>query len=700
MLNRRCVEMIRALLQAEQPVSIRALSKQFGVSERTVRTDLDAIDAWLGASGCSRLLRTPGVGISLADLDSRVRGQLNALGPGGYIASSQERQSSILLSLLLGDRPLSTASIAAWLEVSTATVSNDLRQVRGWLAAQGAALDATPHGGIRLGLPEGLRRRLSCTLLHRVFGLPQEQQRLIESQFAGAEQTLGQYRQPVLSGRMRQWRQPILDIIRRMETLSRSVVSDADLCGIFFLLFVQFCRIQDGALFELRPQESEFLQAHRYAERMSVPQDLFAPFFVPLCPAEQQYIALQWMALKKYGGGANTTLEDILFARQLLEQVWTDLGLEVKPDELLVKAVAAHLNALFYRIIVQPPEQPNPLCQDIEQNFGQIFASVEKAAKRLLRQVLHTEMIRREEVAYLAMYVLSFVFGENPAAARTQEVIIVCGNTIATSRMLESRLLAEFSNIKVLRTLSYAEFLASGDTLPCRIILSTIPLQSPWYQCITVNPLLREEDIRALTEVFSRAVRQNDAPQYINATLNIVSRTLRLSSEERLRLSFALTRDIRHEMRTLAAERPAPLKSLLTADYIRAKVPVSSCCEAIRAAGQILCRQNGIRPEHVEEMVALKKKYGGYIVIDPGVAMPHLMVRDRESPCVSIITLKEPVPFGNPANDPVSLVIMLIASDATSHFSIIENLIALLNDTRRRQKILEAETAQEILDQL
>jgi len=54
------------------------------------------------------------------------------------------------------------------------------------------------------------------------------------------------------------------------------------------------------------------------------------------------------------------------------------------------------------------------------------------------------------------------------------DVVIVCNSTIATSKILESRLKSIFYNVNV--------------------VISTIPLESSQYLCVTVNPLLKLEE--------------------------------------------------------------------------------------------------------------------------------------------------------------------------------------------------------------
>ena len=45
--------------------------------------------------------------------------------------------------------------------------------------------------------------------------------------------------------------------------------------------------------------------------------------------------------------------------------------------------------------------------------------------------------------------------------------------------------------------------------------------------------------------------------------------------------------------------------------------------EAIRISGEIMKKNNLVTDEYIDQVIADVKKYGPYIVIVPGVAMPH-----------------------------------------------------------------------------
>ena len=112
------------------------------------------------------------------------------------------------------------------------------------------------------------------------------------------------------------------------------------------------------------------------------------------------------------------------------------------------------------------------------------------------------------------MYIVACILKNPLEEAAKKNVIIVCNSTVATSRILENRLGSIFSNINVVKAISYHEFVNSTEPLPCDLIISTLPLESSRYPCITVNPLLKLEDINKLMGMFMLRMQNVDLNKY------------------------------------------------------------------------------------------------------------------------------------------------------------------------------------------
>ncbi|PJJ72030.1 PTS system ascorbate-specific IIA component [Diaminobutyricimonas aerilata] len=129
-----------------------------------------------------------------------------------------------------------------------------------------------------------------------------------------------------------------------------------------------------------------------------------------------------------------------------------------------------------------------------------------------------------------------------------------------------------------------------------------------------------------------------------------------------------------------------------------ARAHVADWRDALRLAGDALVRAGATTADYTDEMIAAVEELGPYIVIAPGIAIGH----SRPSPAVlstglSIVTLATPVEFGNKANDPVSLVIGLAATDHDGHLGTMSALATVLSDEQAVTDLIAAPDAESIV---
>ncbi|OWR32640.1 PTS sugar transporter subunit IIA [Saccharibacillus sp. O23] len=119
--------------------------------------------------------------------------------------------------------------------------------------------------------------------------------------------------------------------------------------------------------------------------------------------------------------------------------------------------------------------------------------------------------------------------------------------------------------------------------------------------------------------------------------------------------------------------------------------------DAIRAAGKLLVGRQAAGGEYVEAMVAAYREKGPYIVIAPGIALPHAKAESEETKAaVSFARLKRPIVFGHADNDPVDLVFALASSSGSEHIALLKRLTMLLNDPGSAEALRTAKTAEDV----
>lgn len=139
------------------------------------------------------------------------------------------------------------------------------------------------------------------------------------------------------------------------------------------------------------------------------------------------------------------------------------------------------------------------------------------------------------------------------------------------------------------------------------------------------------------------------------------------------------------------------LTQYLEKEGIRCGCEVHDWKEAIRAAAAPLMESGKIEAGYVERAIEKVEELGPYIVLTQGVAVAHARPKqDVKQGGISLITLKNPVAFGNKAYDPVSLVFMLAATTDNGHIGAMMSVAQALCEPDMKEKLIAAKTPDEI----
>ena len=141
----------------------------------------------------------------------------------------------------------------------------------------------------------------------------------------------------------------------------------------------------------------------------------------------------------------------------------------------------------------------------------------------------------------------------------------------------------------------------------------------------------------------------------------------------------------------------AKLAEAFAEDSIRVLAAALDREHAVELAGDLLVSSGRVTPEYTTQMIDVFETHGPYFVIAPGIAIAHAKPSDAViSTGLSLVTLAEPVVFGNAANDPVRLVIGMSARDHDSHLEMLAELAVLLGDADAVNFLLNAGDTEQI----
>jgi mannitol/fructose-specific phosphotransferase system IIA component (Ntr-type) len=141
------------------------------------------------------------------------------------------------------------------------------------------------------------------------------------------------------------------------------------------------------------------------------------------------------------------------------------------------------------------------------------------------------------------------------------------------------------------------------------------------------------------------------------------------------------------------------LREMLRPPLVAIDVRVKDWQGAVNECGRLFHEDGATEERFSEAMIRVAIEFGPYIVVAPGIALPHARPEDGViKASMSVIKLSTQVNFGNEINDPVWLVVALAAIDDRQHIQGLSELATVLSDPRNIERLKACQTAEELLD--
>ena len=143
------------------------------------------------------------------------------------------------------------------------------------------------------------------------------------------------------------------------------------------------------------------------------------------------------------------------------------------------------------------------------------------------------------------------------------------------------------------------------------------------------------------------------------------------------------------------------LTDYIKKEWIKLNVEAENWEEAIEEGAKALLEDNIITRSYVKAMKKAVKDMGAYFVVTKNVALPHAKVEEGILETgFGIITLKNPVEFGNVDNDPVKYIFCLAIKSSDEHIEILKELSELLEDKEFFRLLDSEKNGEKIYDYL
>lgn len=456
------------------------LAKKLGVSERTIRSEIKAMQLVGDKHGfVLHLVRTKGYILEIEN-DSAYQKFLSALEKTPTIfdlTNPYDRVLAACFTLLTAESYISIEELAENLHVGRSTLVKQMDSIRSRIeTGQNVSLQSKVGKGLYI---EGNEQDIHFTLA----GILEE----VNTISANAPLTLEE-RFPVIE----RFSNEIHQIFQKhhiyfVEESFRSLIIHS---------LVLWERSLKGFHISSTPVEKS-LELEEMMEEIAA---LFSQQFgIQLEPEELNYyyILLQSKAIYSENSPLREDLGEQEYMSFLLESIRRNYQYDLTGDALLSSDLLHHIHSMLYRMN-QHVAIRNPMMENIQTYYPLAF-EITLSATNELETIYHYEL-SMEEIAYLALHIgASLERNYNVPHEPRYHCLLVCGSGKSTARMLEINIQKHLPNIFSMRTLSRAEYEALPQ-IEDDLVLSTVPISTKNVPVFQIDPFPSQQDFKKIEQ--------------------------------------------------------------------------------------------------------------------------------------------------------------------------------------------------------
>lgn len=698
-IQKRSVEILYQILNANAYVSIPHLMANYNISRRTVYYELDKINKWLRLVHCEPVQYIRKGGFFLTDGTKQNLKKLKlidydeSLLKSNYALSSKERMEQIILLILLSEQKITLDTIMRINCVSRNTAIGDVRLANNLLKNYHLMICTSNKKGHYLNGQElDIRNWLMDYVNQKI------SEHRNDSEFICF---LSQFTLLTNKFDLCQLKQQLYEWLRSVGRRLGVSFSDNFLKTLPISLSLFWIRINHQQLMPLSQYNNgTSLKKHpEYKEAIEFIENFLSQQDFHLYMGEVYYIETLLLGSQVNGyfddrllfdnksSELKSIVEEIINRFQQLSGVTFD-----KIDELH-KKLWIHLKSSYFRIKYHITYN-EPLLSEVKEEYKEIFDLTKKAIIPFERFCQNN--VNENEIAFIAMYFGGWLTKIQIVKYAQDSVLVVCSSGFGTSHLLKHQLEQLFPIVHFKGPISEHDYL-EREVKNERLVISTVKLSDQSVPTCVVHPILTAGDKDNLYRVLYNYRPDNKLQinQTVEGLLNIVNEYTKINNIEDLRknmISF-LSQPVWKEQG--GAYKPM-LNELLTKDKIILADHVDNWEQAIAWAAKPLKEQGYITNDYIQAMIDSVHTNGPYVVVTPKVALPHARPEQGVNRLgLSLMKLETGVDFGVKKGK-VYIVIVLAAHDNESHLKALSQLAGLLGKPQEVNHLISCKSAEEI----
>ncbi|WP_346686351.1 BglG family transcription antiterminator [Megamonas hypermegale] len=496
-INERSKFIINKLIQTENYITASEIAEKLQVSNKTVVRQLGSVEKILVQHNLSlerktgRGMRVIGAPEDKERLLSLIAEKVNTR----HEYSPAERCNIILSQLLKSQEPIKLIALSQLLNVTDATISNDLDKIEPWIRKMNMNLVRKPGLGVYL---EGLEKDIRKAIISHIYENIHEQDilNLLYSKKKKTNELTSDADKFLLDLVDKNIIQKVEEAVKATMQQQKSSLSMNAFSGLVVHLTLAVQRLLKGETIKI---DAAFLgkikQKKEFKLAENIGENIEKVFQVKIPEEETAYITMHLLgARNNYEQDVDiqySSFHLIRIAKDIVKIAQQESGISLLKKSRLLIGLYKHLKPAVMRIKMKM-EIRNPLLQEMKEKYPKWMTLAKKAA-RPLEEELQTPL-PEAEIAYLAMH-LGAALEEANMQEQYFKVLVACPTGIGTSKLLATQLKREFSNLEIVAIVSAVnvdyDFYKHENV---EFIISTVPIENAKLPVVVVDFMLNEND--------------------------------------------------------------------------------------------------------------------------------------------------------------------------------------------------------------
>lgn len=637
----RMRQILCVLLKEKEPISVKYLAEQIGVSKRTVQRELEYMTSALRGFEIQFCSKT-GVGVHLEGSESEKQRLQQELSKEELydVGNREERRKRLILEILKEKELRKLFYYSNLFGVSESTISADLEAVEGWFLKYGLQVIRKPGSGISVqGSEEDYRRAIRAFINENI------DTKVLREAYEPADSVSEQYEILQKSDIGQILNDDILkrvvDCIAGMNNIRVMTLTESSYVGFIIHIAIAINRILKNEMIEEREEWKQKLPRDEdYCLAEEIVEELEEEFEIQIPEVEISYICLHIKGAKheKILWNGDSVMTGNRDQQQLLNEMIDAFdpvqSYFLKQDEEFIQGLLAHLQPTLIRLMHGMQIQ-NPVLKEIQENYAEIYEKCLRVAAVLEAKTGCN--VPAEETGFLTVHFGAAVvrLEGRQENIRKVHVGVVCSSGIGISRLMTSKLEKIFKERMVLTTYG------KNDITPFVIgktdfFISSIPMEQPEIPVIFVNPLLNEKDmeqIRKMTYQYER-----------------------MPEKQKEKTEFTVQLE---EINLIAAQINQVIKYM---EFFKVDNQISFE-ELLIAIGEKMSPYSD-RSETIQEDLMQRERISSQVFAEFGFALLHTRTKGVIRPSFAVCMTKDLKPFSDPYMKAIDVVfIMLVPVD-------------------------------------